>query len=146
MKKLLILIVLVLTLFLTGCHVKDQNGEDNFELATYTLDDVKNNNIKGNSNLGSVNFGTFDHGYLKVRKFSGQRSLVIKNINSSDKVKITSTVEKGNLGIFIKCLDEVYQIPINTEYIFSFDNLSGVCSIVVVGESAKFRIDYDFID
>ena len=146
MKKLLIVIILFLTLYLTGCQIKDQNGEDNFELATYTLDDVKNNNIKGNSNLGSVEFGTFDHGYLKVRKFSGQWSLVIKNIKSSDKVKITSTVEKGNLGIFIKCLDEVYQIPINTEYTFSFDNLSGVCSIVVVGESAKFRIDYDFID
>ena len=85
MKKLLIVIVLFLTLYLTGCQIKDQNGEDNFELATYTLEDVKNNKVKRNTNIGSVSMGTLDHGYLKVRKFSGQRSLVIKNIKSSDK-------------------------------------------------------------
>ena len=49
MKKILTFITLSLVLFLTGCHVEDQNGEDNYELATYTLEDVKNNNVKKNT-------------------------------------------------------------------------------------------------
>ena len=146
MKKFLVLITLFLLLFLTGCHVEDQNGEDNFELSTYTLEDIKNNKIRTNSSIGSVSFGTFDHGYIKVKKFSGERKLVTKSVNQGDKVKITSTVEKGNLGIFIKCDDSYYQIPINTEYTYTFENFSGTCKIIFVGESAQIRIDYDFID
>ena len=90
--------------------------------------------------------GTLDHGFLKVKKFSGKRELVIRSVIPGDQVKIISSVEKGNLGIFIKCLDEVYQIPINTEYTFTFESFKGISTIIIIGESAKFRIDYDFID
>ena len=145
MKKILVLLTLSLVLFLTGCHVKDKNGEDNFELATYTIEDVKNSKIRSNSNYLSVSFGTLNEGYVKVKKFSGQRELVSKSVKSGDMVKITSTVEKGNLGIFIKCNDSYYQIPINTKYTFTFNNYSGICKIIFVGESAQLRIDYDFI-
>lgn len=146
MKKILTFITLSLVLFLTGCHVEDQNGEDNYELATYTLEDVKNNKVKKNTNIGSVSMGTLDHGFLKVKKFSGKRELVIRSVIPGDQVKIISSVEKGNLGIFIKCLDEVYQIPINTEYTFTFESFKGISTIIIIGESAKFRVDYDFID
>ena len=146
MKKIFVLITLAITLFLTGCHVEDKNGEDNYELATYTIEDIKNNKVKGNSNLGSVSSGTLDHGFVKVKKFSGKRNLVTRSVNPGDKVKIISTVEIGNLGIFIKCSDDFYQIPINTEYTFTFENYKGICSIIFVGESAKLRIDYDFIN
>ena len=45
MKKLIILLVLPLLFMASSCQIKDANGADNYDLSTYTLEDVKNNNI-----------------------------------------------------------------------------------------------------
>ena len=146
MKKILVFFAFSLLLLLTGCsHVEDLNGPDNFELATYTFDDIKNNRIKSTNSLFSVQSGFINSGSIKIKKFSGHKLLVSKYVNPQDQVKITSTVESGNLAIYIKCDDDYYKIPINTEYTFTFENFSGKSLIYFIGESAKLRIEYKYI-
>jgi hypothetical protein len=146
MKKILVFFTFSLLLLLTGCsHVEDLNGPDNFELATYTFDDIKNNRIKSTNSLFSVQSGFINSGSIKIKKFSGHKLLVSKYVNPQDQVKITSTVESGNLAIYIKCDDDYYKIPINTEYTFTFENFSGKSLIYFIGESAKLRIEYKYI-
>ena len=144
MKKFLVLLILPMILLLASCQVKDLNGPDNYELATYTLEDIKNKKIDSNSSVGRVESGFLDHGFLKVKKFSGQRTIVNRKVTSGDKVTITSVVESGNLAIFVKCGDNYSKIPLNTEYVFEYNEYSGSTSIIVVGESARFRVDYNF--
>lgn len=146
MKKILVFFTFSLLLLLTGCsHVEDLNGPNNFELATYTFDDIKNNRIKSTNSLFSVQSGFINSGSIKIKKFSGHKLLVSKYVNPQDQVKITSTVESGNLAIYIKCDDDYYKIPINTEYTFTFENFSGKSLIYFIGESAKLRIEYKYI-
>lgn len=146
MKKILVFFAFSLLLLLTGCsHVEDLNGPDNFELATYTFDDIKNNRIKSTNSLFSVQSGFINSGSIKIKKFSGHKLLVSKYVNPQDQVKITSTVESGNLAIYIKCDDDYYKIPINKEYTFTFENFSGKSLIYFIGESAKLRIEYKYI-
>ena len=128
----------------SSCQIKDANGADNYDLSTYTLEDVKNNNIFKSSAIGKVESGFLNSGFLSVKKFSGQRTLVTRNIKNSDSVKITSTIKSGNLAIFIKYGDEYHQIPVNTEYTFVYDGTEKYTSVMVVGESARFKVSYDF--
>ena len=144
MKKALIILILPMILLLASCQVKDLNGPDNYELATYTLVDIKSKKIDSNSSIGRVESGFLDHGFLKVKKFSGQRTLVKRNVDLGCKVKITSNIESGNLAIYVKCGDNYYKVPLNKEYTYIYDDYEGATSIIVVGESAKFRVDYNF--
>ena len=145
MKKILVFFTFSLLLLLTGCsHVEDLNGPNNFELATYTFDDIKNNRIKSSNSIGSVESGFLNSGFIKIKKFSGKRLLISRRVNYLDQVKITSTVESGNLAIYVICGDNYYKIPVNTEYTFVYDNYEGLSSIIYVGESAKLKIEYDY--
>ena len=87
MKKTLIILIFPMILLLASCQVKDLNGPDNYELATYTLEDIKSKKIDSNSSIGRVESGFLDHGFLKVKKFSGQRTLVKRNVDLGCKVK-----------------------------------------------------------
>lgn len=145
MKKLICIVILIFVLAITtGCHVEDTNGKENFELSTYTFDDIKNNRIKSSNSIGSVESGFLNSGFIKIKKFSGKRLLISRMVNYLDQVKITSTVESGNLAIYVICGDNYYKIPVNTEYTFVYDNYEGLSSIIYVGESAKLKIEYDY--
>lgn len=145
MKLFKVLLIITSLFLLTSCkHTEDLNGDDNFNLATYTLDDIRNNNIRTRINFGKLESNTLTSGFVKYRKFSGLNILSIRKVSKGNKIEITSNVESGNLGIYIRCNNEYHQIPINQTYIYEFDN-SQTYTILYVGESGKFRIDYKYL-
>lgn len=144
MKKIGIISLLVLCLILSGCsHIEDTNGNDDFSLQTISIEDAKGS--MNSTSVGSIETHVFNSDSIRIKKFSGISVLDNRVIRSYSKIKIVSSVTSGNFGIFILLKDKIYEIPINQEYYFDVSNYSGICVIKYAGESAEFKIEYEYI-
>lgn len=146
MKKMFLCLVLIfLIITLTSCsHIEDTNGLDNYELTTITKDDVING-MNSNS-FGRVEGHSTFSGSLNIKKFSGVSVLDHRKIKNKDvSIKLITNVENGNFGLFVITDNHIYDVPINQEYNLNLGLYTGDCTIKYAGESAEFKVTYEYI-
>ena len=142
MKKIIsILFVLVFVLCLSACHVEDTNGTDNYELETFTDEDI----IKGTNISATFTYQSYinNKGKFGCSKMSGVKLIdTFHCYNETLKIEFTSSVTKGNFKLVVVHDGIIDVIPINQTYIYEAKNALGEYEVKVVGESAKFEITY----
>jgi len=140
MKKYYLIVILLLFILLSGCgfgQIEDINGEDNYQLATLTEEDL----VKSKSS--SVIIGSFvstkNNKYTqKVKKMSGVSKIIDLSDNSS--YSIAFNVTSGNGLVGITCGDDIIKL-VNPNSSVNISVPNGKKYIVqVVGESLEFEI------
>ena len=143
MKKILILIILMMSFSLTSCklgHIEDTNGDDDYSLCSLTNDDILNGKFV--TKTGSVETRLNNKGSLKAKKLSGVETVL--NINETNDVNITINfkVEKGNGVIAIVNSNKIVHI-LEANSTKTYNLLpGGKYSIKIVGESCCFKVSY----
>ena len=145
MKKIIVLVFsFFILLTLSGCHIKDTNGEDDFSLVELTDEDF----FKANSSSTTMSTRTQINNKvkIKVKKFSGVElldSIYVKNKKLT--IKLSSEVKSGNFKIVVIKDDEIIKVlninEANQEFVI--ENANGEYLLKVAGESANFSIDYE---
>ena len=140
-KKILrMFIALALVISLVGCikHVEDTNGEDNYEIETYTDEDITSGKY-ATLKVGSITSTVGNVTTLKVNKFTGIEELdSTKATNNTLVFNVESTITKGNFRmVIVKDGDIIRDVAINTTENITLENCSGRFKLIMVGESAK---------
>ena len=151
MKKVLCLILtLMFALALTGCGVEipDQNGPDNFNLATITVDNIVNMDL-GASGY-SVSPSSEDEEYMtkvtkvKGKEFSGVAELYYTNFVAKSDITVyldNISVESGNFKVLVLVNDEIVHEFNNQEMLQECElkDIKGDFSVKIAGETADFK-------
>lgn len=144
MKKIVsILFVLVFVLCLLACHVEDTNGDDNYDLETYTDEDI----IEGTNITTTFSYQSYvnNKGKFGCSKMSGVKLIDTFHCNNGTlRIEFTSNVTKGNFKLVVVHDGIIDVIPINQTYVYEVNNALGDYEIKVVGESAKFEMTYEW--
>lgn len=146
MKKVLnVLFLVVLMLMLSGCvkHVEDTNGPDNYEIQTFTDEEITSKR-KSYITVGSVQNVVNNKNTFKALKFTGIYEL--KKVDASNQSLtffIVSECTSGNFRIVIVHDNAIiHDVKINDTESIILNNCNGKYSLVIVGESAKMNIEY----
>ena len=151
MKKILALILtLMFALALTGCGVEipDENGPDDFNLATITVDNIVNMDL-GCSGY-SVSPGSEDDNYMfkttkiKGKEFSGVDELYSTNLVGKSDITVylnNISVESGNFKVLVLLDGEIVHEFNNQEMLQECElkDVNGHFSVRIAGETAKFK-------
>ncbi len=151
MKKVIITImILIMTLALTGCGVEipDENGPDNFNLATITVDNIVNMDL-GSSSY-SVSPSSEDEDYMikmtkvKGKEFSGVADLYQTNLIGKSDMTVyldNISVESGNFKVLVLLDDEIVHKFNNQEMMQKCElkDVNGTLSVRIAGETANFK-------
>lgn len=151
MRRILCLVVtLVFTLALTGCGVEipDENGPDNFNLATITTDNIINMDL-GASGY-SVSPSSEDEDYMdkvtkiKGKDFSGVAELYTTNYVGKSDVTVyldNIEVESGNFKVLVQLDDKIIHKFNNQEMMqkCELEDTKGTLSVKIAGETANFK-------
>ena len=151
MRKLAALILtLILALSLVGCGVEipDENGPDNFNLATITVDNIVNMDLGCSSY--SMSPGSDDDNYMvkatkiKGKEFSGVDELYSTNLLGKSDVTVyldNISVESGNFKILVLLDDEIVHEFNNQEMLQECElkDVNGHFSVRIAGETANFK-------
>lgn len=144
MKKIVsIFFVLVFVLCLSACHVEDTNGDDNYDLETYTDEDI----IEGTNITTTFSYQSYvnNKGKFGCSKMSGVKLIDTFHCNNGTlRIEFTSNVTKGNFKLVVVHDGIIDVIPINQTYVYEVNNALGDYEIKVVGESAKFEMTYEW--
>lgn len=144
MKKIIVLLSFFILFTLSGCHIEDTNGEDDFSLVELTDEDF----FKASSSSKTMSIRTQinNKGKMKVKKFSGVElldSIYVKNKKLT--IKLSSEVKSGNFKIVVIKDDEIIKVlninEANQEFVI--ENANGLYLLKVAGESANFSINYE---
>ena len=145
MKKSVFVLFIALALLLSSCSLKqieDTNGEEDASLATLTDDDI----INGSSSISyvSVQHRSDGKGSLSVDTFSGVKKVDTIKFDTDAVFNINVRLDKGNLAVVLIKNDEiVHRIPVNEETEISLEK-DVKYKLVVAGESAGFKIEYNY--
>jgi len=145
MKKSVFVLFIALALLLSSCSIKqieDTNGEEDASLATLTDDDI----INGSSSISyvSVQHRSDGKGSLSVDTFSGVKKVDTIKFDTDAVFNINVRLDKGNLAVVLIKNDEiVHRIPVNEETEISLEK-DVKYKLVVAGESAGFKIEYNY--
>lgn len=151
MKKILSLImILILTAALTGCGVEipDENGPDNFNLATITKDNIINMDLGASSY--SVSPSSEDEDYMtsvtkvKGKAFSGVAELYGTNLVGKSDFNVyldNISVDSGNFKVLVLLDDEIIHEFNNQEMLQQCElkDVKGYVSVRIAGETADFK-------
>ena len=151
MKKILCLVLtLMFALALTGCGVEipDENGPDNFNLATITVDNIVNMDLGASSY--SVSPSSEDEDYMtkvtkvKGNEFSGVAELYTTNFIGKSDVTVyldNIAVESGNFKVLVQLDDEIVHEFNNQEMLQECElkDIKGTLSVKIAGETADFK-------
>lgn len=151
MKKVLCLVLtFMFALALTGCGVEipDENGPDNFDLATITVDNIVNMDLGASSY--SMSPGSDDEEYMekvtkiKGKEFSGVEELYYANFIGKSDITVyldNIAVESGNFKILVLVNDEIVHEFNNQEMLQEYElkNIKGDFSVRMAGETADFK-------
>ncbi len=151
MKKVIIAImILIMALALTGCGVEipDENGPDNFNLATITVDNIVNMDLGASSY--SVSPSSEDEDYMttmtkvKGKEFSGVAELYQTNLVGKSDMTVyldNISVESGNFKVLVLLDDEIVHEFNNQEMLQECElrDVKGSLSVKIAGETANFK-------
>ena len=149
MKKFLVFVLLLTIFGLTGCsHIEDTNGEDDYSITTITDQDIIDgmNNLWVGSISSSKKIDGKTTGTLKVNKFSGVSEIAeFISKNTLILMTISNTCTAGNLMVVVTSEDEILlKVYANESKSVEIPNNGKKYQIKVVGESAKFSLEYSF--
>lgn len=142
-----LIIIICLSIFITGCsygQIEDTNGDEDFSIETISDEKIK----KGPNTrfvIKSKRTNKNNISTVKIEKFSGIYLLKTTKVsNQTLTFNIDSTVEKGNFRIVIvKDKEIIKDFLINCSDSHTIDNAVGNYLLKIVGESAKFTIDFE---
>lgn len=144
MKKVFLLIIMCF--MLVGCsHIEDTNGSDDYSIVTYSNDDILNKSssyitVGYSESIKSLGGKTI--GKVNCNKFSGIKNIEKSRYDSKVNIDIKCNVTSGNFKVVVIYDDMIYKtILANTSQSFSM-NVDGYLTIKIVGESAKFSLEY----
>lgn len=151
MKKVICLIVaLMFTLAFAGCGVEipDENGPDNFDLATITEDNIINMDL-GASGY-SVSPSSDDEEYMtkmtkvKGKDFSGVAELYQTNLMGKSDITVyldNISVSEGNFKVLVLVDDKIVHKFNNQEMLqqCELEDIKGSVSVRIAGETADFK-------
>lgn len=151
MKKILCLtLAMMFALTITGCGVEipDENGPDNFNLATITVDNIVNMDL-GASGY-SVSPSSEDEDYMtnvtkiKGKEFSGVAELYQTNLIGKSDMTVyidNISVESGNFKVLVLLDDEIVHEFNNQEMLQECElkDVKGTLSVRIAGETASFK-------
>lgn len=142
MKKILFIIVIMLSVSLFGCvHVEDTNGPDDFSITSYSEEEMLNGR-GSHVDLMYVK-SVFNNAYnYSSSKFSGIKTLERINISQESTLVVTTNVEKGNFRFIILKNNELFIEP-KINFTETFELLNGSYTFIIVGESAKYKISME---
>ncbi|HHU55466.1 MAG TPA: hypothetical protein GXZ48_02085 [Acholeplasmataceae bacterium] len=145
MKIKYIVLLIILLISLGGCfkHIDDTNGDDDYTIETFSDADITKSSssyVMYGSTTTSMNSKT----EFKVQKFSGIRTLeTVKASNETIIFNFDSQCISGNLRIVIVQGEEIIKdVNINGQSTVTIENANGTYILKVVGESAKFKLEY----
>lgn len=146
MKKVLFFSLLCLGFLLVGCNIgqiEDTNGESDFTIETISDKKIisrSSSNFIANSVTNKIGSNTS----IKVGKFSGVKELETTRVsNQTLTYEIESNCTYGNFRIVIVHNSEIIRdVAINSSEIITINNANGTYYLKIVGESAKFSLDY----
>lgn len=149
MKKILFIILLITSFFaFTSCarHIKDTNGENNFNTETISTQDMLDNN-SSSIKQGALEKKKGNSVSINVKKFSGIETIHNFKLNSATlDFAINIKVNSGNLKVIICSKSDVIkefkvnkgtqrlQLPTTTENLY----------LKIAGESASFSLSYEY--
>ncbi len=147
MKRIMFMMCLLFLCMFTSCksasHIKDTNGDDDYSLCIVTDSDI----INGRNSISSSSFRSQKNNKYKlsVGKFSGVNT-VFKGTTNNQTILLTmdATVSSGNLRLVVMSNNEIkFDIKINTVDTYEIPGDFNEYKIVVAGESAKFKLDFE---
>ena len=144
MRKIFLVILMCFMLF--GCsHIEDTNGSDDYSIVTYSNDDILNkssSHIMVGYSESIKSFGGKTSGEIKCNKFSGIKNIKKSKYNSKVNIDIKCNVTSGNFMVVVIYDNMIYKtISANKSSSFSM-NVDGYLTIKIVGESAKFDVEF----
>lgn len=146
MKKIFMFIVILLfVLSLSACgHIEDINGLEDFTVETFTDEDIIYSK-KSSFSFGVTKVNLIDSGKFSAIKLSGVEEIRKINVKGEDLLlEFDVKCEKGNLRVVVIYENQIVKdIKINEKDTFSVTNANGKYIVKVVGESAKFKINYN---
>ncbi len=151
MKKILCLIMmLIFAVALTGCGVEipDENGPDDFNLATITTENIVNLDLGASSY--SVSPSVDDEDYMvkttkiKGSEFSGVAELYGTNFTGKSDFTVylnNISVDSGNFKVLVLLDDEIVHEFNNQEMQQKCElkDIKGNVSVRIAGETADFK-------
>lgn len=151
MKKILCLVLAIMfAVGLTGCGVEipDENGPDNFNLATITKKNIINMDLGASSY--STSPGSEDEDYMtkmtkiKGKEFSGVAELYTTNYKGKSDVTVyldNISVESGNFKVIVQVNDKIVHQFNNQEMLqeCELEDINGTLSVKIAGETANFK-------
>lgn len=151
MKKILCLIMmLIFAVALTGCGVEipDENGPDDFNLATITTENIVNLDLGASSY--SVSPSVDDEDYMvkttkiKGSEFSGVTELYGTNFTGKSDFTVylnNISVDSGNFKVLVLLDDEIVHEFNNQEMQQKCElkDIKGNVSVRIAGETADFK-------
>ncbi len=144
---------------ITSSTIPDKNGPDDFSVVTFTAEDIKN---AVDSNYGGFGNGQFrsgnssditefslkdvDYDMTKYTSISMSGILIVnatKTESDNMSLKITNTIESGNMQIFVFVDDELHsEVKVNGTEELSLSGISGKTVYVkAVCESAEMSVE-----
>lgn len=149
-KALSIIMILVLAITLTGCGVEilDENGPDNFNLATITKENIVDLDLGASSY--SMSPGSEDEDYMtsmtkfKGKEFSGVAEVYGTNLVGKSDITVyldNIAVDSGNFKVLVLLDDEIVH-EFNNQEMFQeceLKDVKGYVSVRIAGETADFK-------
>jgi len=150
MKKIVSLLLIVLVIvFACGCggvKIEDENGADNFELATITKDNIIKMDL-GASSYGENTSGSSSYTKFSGDDFSGVAEIYNESYSKSDIIidLIDYEIKGGNFKLVAVCDDEIIHefVPTDKADVVTLEDVSGNLSLRIAGESAEFTFMID---
>lgn len=149
MKKLIsMLLIALMVVCVCGCGVtiEDNNGADNYELATLTEDNIIKMDT-GASSYKSSTSGNSSYTKYSSKDFSGVEEIYTSTYTNSDVIidLVDYKIDGGNFKLVVVCDDEIIHTfePTDTADICTLKDISGALSVRMAGESAAFEFKID---
>ena len=150
MKKIALVLFLSLTITLTSCsHIEDANGSNNYSIVTFTDDDIINGN-HSSIEVGTMKSSSSTSNGIKGKYSSAKLSGIIevekyKSTKENLSFEIEIKCESGNAMLVIVSDDEIVKkIEANQNITFTIDNNKKYYKLMLIGESAKVSVKYEF--
>ena len=143
-KSILLMILLFFVIMLTACkHVEDTNGTDDYTIQTYTDADILSNHNKYVV-VGMVQTSLRNQGKFNASKLSGVCKIDQVNAkNETITFDLDVKCENDNMKVVLIHGDKIIKdFKINSQETYTIENANGKYILKVVGESAKFKINY----
>jgi len=147
MKKIILLFLVLCSFCLVGCgHIEDTNGPDDYSLCELSFDNIING-ISSSTEMVSSNIQIGNKCTVKVKKFSGVKKIDEFRLNSDNfSINLSCEVASGNLMVVLVKDDKlIKEFVVNKDnQSFTINNGDGKYYLYVLGESAQYKIVYEY--